>query len=173
MGNDKVKWSGGSYGECPYIKLGDKVYFIQDRKAPKGDHYQYALMMKRIGEGFDYEFRRQLSDWDYGELSRAVSVFERWFRIRFNSKPLQVFDGNNGVRRYERGHLVFWVEKPYGKSPKIICRSTGQIIDGFYDSMRECKYYADRIMKKEIEAYKESLEKQLAFDFENFESEEE
>ena len=158
----KIRWNGGRYGECPYITLGDRKFFIADRKGASG-RWEYALMMKKLGEGFDYEFRRKLSDWDYGELLRAKKVFERWYRIKFKSKPLAV-EHDSKSTRYERGHLVFWVEKPWGKPPRIICRSTGQLVDGYYSSMKECKHYAERIMRKEIEAYNRSLDEQLTFD---------
>ena len=159
----KITWKGGRYGECPYVIIGNKKYFIGDRSAGAG-RWGYALKMIQLGVGFDYEFRRQLSDWDYAALLRAKKVFERWYRIRFKAKPLEVYDGDSGIRRYERGSLVFWVDKPYGKPPRIICRDTGRLVDGYYDSMSTCKYYANRILEKEIKAYETSLETQLSID---------
>lgn len=171
MNDIKVKWSGGRYGECPYITLGDKKYYIQDHMMASG-RYEYALMMKKLGEGFDYEFRPNLADTEYGQYKWAVKVFERWYRVKFGSKPLLV-DTDTYARRYERGHLAFWVEKPHGKPPRIICRSTGQFVDGWYKSMGECKRCVNRIMVREIEAYNKSQNMQIGINFDAAENENE
>ena len=160
----KIKWKGGRYGECPYVIIGNKKYYIADRSAGAG-RWEYALKVITLGEGFDYVFRRKLSEYDCFELARAVKIFERWYRIKFNSKPIEVYDANSGTRRWERGHLVFWVDKPYGKPPRITCRSTGHLVDGFYDSMATCKHYANRILERELEKYELSLKTQLSIDF--------
>lgn len=161
---EKIKWKGGRYGECPYITLGDKKYYIQDHKFSSNGHYEYALLVKDLREGFDYEFRSNLAEWEHAQLARAYAIFERWFLIKFKAKPLMV-DSDVRSRKYERGHLTFWVEKQHGNPPRIICRSTGQLVDGWYESFKECKRCANRIMAKEIERYSENQTQQLSIEF--------
>lgn len=162
MNKAKIKWSGGRYGECPYIILGDNKYYIQDRRV-SSSRYEYALMVKRLHEGFDFEFRSNLSDWDHGQFRRAVTIFERWYRMKYKSQPLCV-DREQYSYRYERGHLAFWIDKPYGKPPRLICRSIGSFVDGWYESMGACKRDAERLLALEIEKHQNRQNEQLSFD---------
>ena len=87
----KVKWRGGSYGELPYVNVGNKIYIIRDIKME--NKYVYMLHCKYP----NYEHILHKPKDILKHLSYGIRDFQPLLRVH-----LRLRDGAQGFRSVHR-----------------------------------------------------------------------
>ena len=154
-----IKWSGGQYGELPYIKLGNVCFVIRDVKID--GKWKYRLYRKSGDFVYKLHFGKEHKDWlarrAYGER-----VFLRWYKLKFHHPPYKsnICCAHNVVTYQDKtGRFTYFID-----NEKIIRRDHGVAMDWLYNTMAEAKRNAEPIILKELERHERENQTQLTFD---------
>lgn len=149
----KVKWRGGSYGELPYVNVGNKIYIIRDIKME--NKYVYMLHWKYPNyEHILHKPKDILKHLSYGE-----EVFLRWYRLKHRYPPFKEnisFDRKTVI--YTDKALRF---KYFVNDEKIVIYDNGVQLDWYYNTIAEAKRKAEPIILEAIKQYEKENQPQL------------
>lgn len=150
---DKVKWRGGSYGELPYVNVGNKIYIIRDIQMYK--KYVYMLHWKYP----NYEHILHKPKDIFKQLLYAEKVFLRWYRLKHRDPP---FRENN---RFDSKTVIYTDKalrfKYFVNDEKIVIYDNGVPLDWYYKTMAEAKQKAEPIILEAIKQYEHENQTQL------------
>lgn len=154
---DKVKWCGGSYGELPYVNVGNVIYIIRDYKI--NDRWEYRLYRKF--PNYRKTLHKPKNDplkW----LSYGEKVFLRWYRLKHKYPPFKEnisFDKKTVI--YTSRDMRF---KYFVNDEEIIIYDDGVGLDWYYKTMAEAKRKAEPIILEAIRQHETENQTQLLLD---------
>ena len=154
----KLKWQGGKFGELPYVKIGNKEYYIRDINYD--GKWKYRPYLKN--SFFVHNLYKLKENKDpFKKIGYGERVFLKWYRLKFKKEPFKI-KYENGFHVYEHrnsSRFIFFVN-----NESIRIYDYGSPIGGIYDSIAEAKKGIEPIILKAMEQHKEENRKQINFE---------